>query len=227
MSNHQVLILCGGKGTRLSTVWNQPKILAPIGKRNYLQVIMDILKETGFCFEFTLATGYKSKEIESDFICNQKNIFIQREDQELGTGGALLSFMKNNQYKRFTVMNGDTLFNSSDLKAYFQKILHCSDNVIAVKEVKSNERYGSVETFKKLEIRKPRLKKNNDLVYAGLATFETRNIRDVIKRPISFEDVINKSEIPVSLVSKHILKNGFHDIGTPESLRKAEKWLKS
>ena len=68
----KVVILCGGKGTRLSEETRSiPKPMVKIGNKPILVHIMDIYKKYGF-HEFILATGYKSFIIENYFKKNKK-----------------------------------------------------------------------------------------------------------------------------------------------------------
>ena len=39
----EVLILCGGRGTRISKIWQSPKILTPIKETTYLDIMISFL----------------------------------------------------------------------------------------------------------------------------------------------------------------------------------------
>ena len=59
MNNIQVLILSGGKGTRLqSVVSDVPKPMAPISNKPFLFYMVEFLKAQGF-YKFCFLTGYK------------------------------------------------------------------------------------------------------------------------------------------------------------------------
>src|SRR6266550_6594155 len=92
--SHRVraFVLCGGLGTRLRGVLSdRPKSMALIGGVPFLQLLLQRLKSQGV-EEVVLATGYRAEQIE-DFFRNGEDLglrlFYSREDEPLGTGGAL------------------------------------------------------------------------------------------------------------------------------------------
>ena len=141
MSKQQLLILCGGKGTRLQSVWNKPKILAPVGTTTFLELLLTTLNELDLDLEVTLATGHLSKQIEKYLSKNfDPSIF---EKEELGTGGAVLNYLNHTGVKRLTIMNGDTLYWKLDLQTYFKNSADLNYNSIGV-AIQHNSRYGSI-----------------------------------------------------------------------------------
>ena len=59
-----VLILCGGLGTRFKDVRNDiPKALAPINGKPFIDLLLDDLVYQGFT-RIILATGYLSNQVE-------------------------------------------------------------------------------------------------------------------------------------------------------------------
>ena len=64
----KVVILCGGKGSRMSELTNDiPKPLVTIGDKPILWHIMKIYQQYGFN-DFILLLGYKGKEIKEYFM---------------------------------------------------------------------------------------------------------------------------------------------------------------
>ena len=60
-----VLILCGGQGTRFRAVMDDiPKVLAPISGKPFLNLLLDNLITQGFR-RIILATGYLGEQIET------------------------------------------------------------------------------------------------------------------------------------------------------------------
>lgn len=107
-----VLILAGGLGTRLRSVLPEgiPKPMATIRGKPFLEYLLDFWVSKGIS-EFVLSVGYRAEVIINYFGSDFKGrpIRYAREDQPLGTGGALLlatSSLKN----AFFVANGDTFF---------------------------------------------------------------------------------------------------------------------
>lgn len=110
--NVRVVILAGGKGTRLRPYTaNFPKPLVPVGDRPILDIVLGQLHKQGFK-KVTLALGHLSALIRS-YIAEQKrltdNLDIDYVTEEAPTGTAgSLSFIDDLD-DTFLVMNGDVL----------------------------------------------------------------------------------------------------------------------
>ena len=62
-SDIDVVILCGGLGTRLNSVLpNRPKALAPVGGRAFLDILIQELQRHGFK-RFILCVGFLNEQI--------------------------------------------------------------------------------------------------------------------------------------------------------------------
>ena len=119
--NTPVVIMAGGKGTRLKPFTNiLPKPLIPIHEKPVILHIINRFIEQGYN-HFYLTVNYKSKilkayfdELEPDF-----NIDFIDEIKPLGTVGSL-KFLKNKIKSEFVVINCDTIINSdfSDIIDY-------------------------------------------------------------------------------------------------------------
>lgn len=106
----QVVILAGGKGTRLRPLTYQtPKAMLTINGKPFLEYQLKLIRSYGFCDAIVLA-GYLGEQIMEYFGDGQKlgmNLQYVVEVHPLGTGGAL----KNGEdklEKEFLLMNGDT-----------------------------------------------------------------------------------------------------------------------
>lgn len=108
----QVVVLCGGFGTRLSTIVKDvPKPMAPIKNSPFLLYLYRYLKNNGYT-NFLFLTGYRSEVIE-EFFAGYEDVSFLRETQPLGTGGALLNaYNKRLLDETFLLVNGDTFFNT-------------------------------------------------------------------------------------------------------------------
>ncbi len=106
----QVIILAGGKGTRLRPfTTNFPKPLVPIDEMPILEIVLKQLKHYGFT-EVVLAVNHLAELIMAFFQHGEKlgmKVSYSVEDKVLGTAGpiALVDHLDEN----FMVMNGDTL----------------------------------------------------------------------------------------------------------------------
>lgn len=109
--NLPVVIMAGGKGTRLAPLTNvYPKPLIPIGEKTIAETIMD--KFVSYeCHDFYISVNYKADIIKNyfDFIDNQEyNIHYFQEDRPLGTAGSL-RLLKDKINSTFFVSNCDIL----------------------------------------------------------------------------------------------------------------------
>ncbi len=106
-----VVIMAGGKGTRLQPITNIiPKPLVPLGEKPIMQVIIDDFVNLGVS-KFYASVNYKSEMIEQFFdSIPERNYSIEyfKEDQPLGTAGSL-SLLKDKISTTFFVSNCDIL----------------------------------------------------------------------------------------------------------------------
>lgn len=114
LKNIDVVILCGGLGTRLQSILpDHPKILAPLGKHNLLDVTLEQFKDAG-ASRIILCVGHQKEKIKEYVEKNYPatgdlKIVLSEEATPLGTGGALRRALSLVQSDTFLVMNGDSL----------------------------------------------------------------------------------------------------------------------
>lgn len=103
-----VVVMAGGKGTRLSPLTHiVPKPLMPVGERTMLEKIMDTFAMHGFR-DFRVIVNYKKELIKSYFSeagCPHTVEFID-EEQYLGTAGGL-ALLKGRIHGTFLLTNCD------------------------------------------------------------------------------------------------------------------------
>ena len=142
-----VVILCGGLGTRLRPVLkNKPKAMAEIGNRPFLDLLIEYISSFGYK-RFVLCLGHKSNYIEN-YYKNKKDsleYFFSIERDPLGTAGAIKNaepLIKSNPFLGF---NGDS-FCPANLKNLLK--FHNSNKSIASIALVSKQEpgcYGSVK----------------------------------------------------------------------------------
>lgn len=109
-----VIILCGGLGTRLRSAFDGPKALAPVGDRSFLDLLFEFAGDQGIR-RFILCVGHKAEQIEARYRSDSsRTIVYSREETPLGTAGALKLCQRLRQSPVSIVMNGDS-FCSVDL----------------------------------------------------------------------------------------------------------------
>lgn len=224
-TKHSILVLCGGRGTRLSSVWGGPKILAPVGKVRFFDLLMSLLKPFEEKISITFATGYLSKDIET-VLMSQPNLEFIQESEALGTGGAVKNYLENFNTDRVTVINGDTLYSPYDLNKYLNKVFSTRLNLMGFTILQSNSRFGSIEKDNLfLEIKKTKSVKSNPEVFCGIVTLNRSELDLSLSYPFSLEDLISQSKIKKSSFIRVNFSNSFLDIGTPDGLSEAVNWL--
>jgi len=105
----KVLILAGGKGTRLLPLTKyHPKVLSSIHGKPFLHYLLKLYKK----YDVIMSIGHMKESIKS--WCKENDIWIEyaEEDEPMGHSGAILyarPFIGN--AKVFAVVNGDTYHN--------------------------------------------------------------------------------------------------------------------
>jgi len=113
MSKFEAIILCGGKGSRVSKFTKQiPKCLININGKPFLYYQLKLLKKNNIN-DVIISVGYLSEKVR-DYIKNNIdfiNIKIKDDGKRLlGTGGAVLKSI-NYLKKNFFIIYGDSYFN--------------------------------------------------------------------------------------------------------------------
>lgn len=139
----QAVILAGGFGTRLSHIVPQvPKPMAPVQDIPFLDYLYRQLLKNG-CDRFLLLTGYKAEVIE-EYFKTFHNVSFLREEQPLGTGGALLNALSQDLLEEeFLLVNGDTFFNADF--TLLSRCHHPDSITMALRFSEDISRYGLVE----------------------------------------------------------------------------------
>lgn len=117
-----VVLLCGGRGTRLGPLTAQvPKPLLPVNGRPFLLSLLLRLKGEGFR-RFILAAHYLSGRFEQ-FMAESQDLLPELElvvePEPLGTGGAVRHAVRAVRSSTFVALNGDTWVNQ-ELKAVLE-----------------------------------------------------------------------------------------------------------
>lgn len=145
--NLPVVIMAGGKGTRLKPITNViPKPLVPIGDKTILETILDQFEEIG-CTKFYMSVNYKA-DIMKYYLSqldHQYDIEFFQEDKPLGTIGSV-SLLKGKITTPFFVSNCDSI-NEQDYRDVYDYHVENHNDLTIVTMVKSfTIPYGVIET---------------------------------------------------------------------------------
>jgi dTDP-glucose pyrophosphorylase/CBS domain-containing protein len=133
--NVPVIIMAGGKGTRLKPLTHVlPKPLIPIRNKPIIDYIINHFRKYG-AKEFYLTLNYKSKILEAYFNESEEKIKYVTENSPLGTAGILYKF--RNKKKNFFISNCDTLIDIdlSDFYEFHKKNKNDFTIVVSSKEI--------------------------------------------------------------------------------------------
>jgi D-glycero-alpha-D-manno-heptose 1-phosphate guanylyltransferase len=142
----EAIVLAGGFGTRLaSVIQGMPKVLAPVGDRPFLELLLQRLRQKGI-ERVILSVGYLAGMIRERFgeRFGGLELAYAVEEEPLGTGGAVRRALAMAGSGAVFVLNGDTLVDL-DYAAMLARHLECGVAVsIAVAEAADCTRYGRV-----------------------------------------------------------------------------------
>jgi len=232
MNNIKAVMLVGGLGTRLrSVVSSTPKVLASIGERSFLELLIRQLRSQGIC-QLVMCTGYLADQIESRFGDGRifdVSIEYSKEEKPLGTAGALkLASCYLRDVPEFVVLNGDS-FLEVDFQSLiaFHRQLDGAIGTMAVLRVDNSSRYGTVHMDATCRIRGFSEKTGSEapgVVNGGIYVFNQSVLQYIPEGAASLErDVFPRLlEHGVYAQEQHGM---FIDIGTPADYARAQQLL--
>tara|TARA_B100001287_G_C22589178_1_gene484771 strand:+ start:147 stop:914 length:768 start_codon:yes stop_codon:yes gene_type:complete len=152
----KVIILAGGKGTRIKSVLGKiPKILAPINKKTFLDYLIVWIKSWDICAEkdIILSTGVGHNAVKEHCDINRYQIKCIEEKKPLGTFGAIINVARSNFANHYLIINGDTVFDANLKKIsniYFSSRDHKTPLIILKRNSldKKFNRYGGYKKIK-------------------------------------------------------------------------------
>lgn len=226
----EVLVLCGGQGTRLrSVVGDRPKGLADIAGRAFLDILVDALLAQGFR-RLVLCTGYGAEQIEQHFARRTgAELLFSVEQKPLGTGGALRHALHLVRADTFAVVNGDSFcrVEYADLFRLHQRTRAAASVVLTPATERTDVGFaevaadGRVVSFNEKQARAP-------LVNAGIYVLARQLIeRQPAGAAFSLERELLPQAIRAGTCYGHVVPGPLVDIGTPERYAAAQVSLKS
>ena len=230
MTNTDVVILCGGLGTRLkSVVADRPKPMAEVGSRPFLDILIGHLRRSGFR-RFILCTGHMSEAIEAYYHTAPSGveIVISREPGPLGTAGAVKNAQRHIRSDPFLVANGDS-FCDVDLVGFVESHLTktATFSMVVVQATDTLD-YGTVIVDADQRIvgfKEKADTRTTAYISAGLYLFSKAVLADI---PAGIKTSLEYDIFP-QLVGRQCYaftgRGPVLDIGTPERLRTARHIL--
>jgi D-glycero-alpha-D-manno-heptose 1-phosphate guanylyltransferase len=226
----RAFVLCGGAGTRLRPVLaDRPKSMALISGTPFLQLLLDRLRSQGVG-DVILGTGYMAEKIESSFGCGNKfalRIQYSREDEPLGTGGAL-KLAEPLISDPVLVLNGDSYVEWSLVPMLELLTAKDADMVVVLHAVADVARYGSValdNDGRITQFLEKGARGGPGLINAGVYLLRKQIVRHL---PAGTAISLEREVFPRLLdrgVYGLICKGLFIDIGIPDDFKRAQTLL--
>ena len=228
LNKTDIVILCGGIGSRLSTIVNdRPKPMAKINQHPFLDILIDHFAGFGLR-RFVLCTGHMSEVIQEYY--NKKSSALEfvfsNEQRPLGTAGCIKNAQKLIQSNSFFVANGDSFCPVNLFEFYNFHLSKHSLMTMAVTESEETENGGLVRfdnSQKIVSFEEKKIKSQKGYINSGIYLFQ-KNILSLIPEQ-------TKYSLEYNLFPKLTNQNSFAfispekliDIGTPERYRQAKR----
>ena len=224
----QVVILAGGRGTRLRPLTNDtPKPLLLINGRPFIQHLIEHLRSAGFKHILLLVGPYRTYFESALGTGAQFGVEIKyfSESKQSGTGTAIAR-ARDHLEQNFLLLNGDTLF-EFDIVDFVQRPIEGSCLVrIALVKLENGARYGTVQLSGDYVLNFYEKANNKGAIINAGAYLIDRNILEEIHAPpCSLESDILPALSKRLLVRGFIYPGQFIDIGIPEDLSRAQTIL--
>ena len=231
-SEIDVLILCGGYGSRLRPlISDRPKGMALIGGRPFLDILVDELLRNGFR-RIIFCVGHLKNQIINHFKSRRDADFMFSEETvPLGTGGAVENALSFVGSQSILILNGDSFcpVNYSELVQFH--IAKKSSATFVLTDPKERDDGGMVIINKrsKVQLFLEKVKNeqtSNGFINAGIYLLRVDSIRfKKIKLPFSLEYDLFPALTKAKPCYGFVINSQLVDIGTPERYFRANNKL--
>ena len=228
----EVIILCGGQGTRLrSVVHDIPKCLAPVAGRPFLGYMLDYLSVYPVD-HVVFSVGYLKEQVMS-FVGSHSWPFsydFAVEETPLGTGGGIRLALEKCRSERVFVLNGDTFFPLS-----LDAMPFAGPVTVALKPMKAFSRYGAVEVAggdtppgpqglgMTISAFREKAYCEEGLINAGVYAIDRSQLHlEALPERFSFEKDVLEPMAAARALQGWPVERYFIDIGIPEDYEKAQ-----
>ncbi len=233
------VILAGGFGTRIKAqLPDLPKPLAPIGDRPFLDWQLRFLQQQGIQ-RVVLATGYLADKV-AEYVQHSDlaplDVVCVAEPEPLGTGGGFVHAIQHcpadiqSQTQAWLVLNGDSLIVTD-----YHPLIAVLENpqiqgALLGVMVEDAARFGTLRVDHDNNLTQFAEKRTGaDVINSGVYLFRAETVDKFPQQlPLSFEyDVfpsLLQQAVPLRVA---VVEAPFLDIGTPETLRQAEQFMKA
>ncbi len=225
-SSVDVVVLCGGFGTRLQTALpGQQKTMAPLESGPFLDLVINSLTAQGFR-KFILCTGYQADAVEKYFSAKKgpARFLFSRETEPLGTAGAVKNARLLVTSDTLLVTNGDSFcdINYADFMEFHRKKGALMSLALVPPRLRTDGGYVRVDANNAIVSFNEKIYDRNSYLNAGVYLIHSAMLELIKKVPCSWEKDVFPERIHKGLFG-FIADTDLFDIGTPERLESFRK----
>jgi len=227
-SEIDVLVLCGGAGSRLRPlISDRPKGMALIGGLPFLDILVDYLLKQGFGRIIFCVGHLKEQIIERFKSRNDANFKFSEESVLLGTGGAVQNALSMVCSNPVLVLNGDSfcLFNFDELLKFHRTKASFATFVLTDPQERYDGGFVRIDGCKKVQSfleKKSNKHPYKGFINAGIYLLERESLAfSGLKPPFSLEYDVFPTLAKVNSCYGFVVESQLIDIGTPERYLKA------
>ena len=220
-------ILAGGLGTRLrGVIADRPKVLAPVGGRPFLALLLDQLADAGIR-KVVFLTRHRAEQVREAFgeTYDGMRLIYAEEPSPLGTAGAVRRALPLITGSRVLLLNGDSYCDVPVDEFYEQ---HCRQNAgasLALVQAPDTSRFGQIRLDgigRVIAFEEKGQARGRGWINAGVYLIERKVLAELsVNQPLSLEHEVLPVWVSRRLVYGMECGERFIDIGTPESYSKA------
>lgn len=223
-------ILAGGLGTRLAPLLpGQQKVMVKVRQHPFLEYILHQLSRAGFK-NVVICTCYLDEQVQGVFGDSYRNLSLSysNEKSPLGTAGAIRNALPRFNSQNVLVVNGDSFYDSNLQRFYDFHLEKRARGSILLTEVDDTSRYGKVDIDENGQItafEEKRARGGAGFINGGIYLFSRSLLPEIPENKI----VSLEKEMFPGWIGKDFYgfkgQGKFVDIGTSESLKKAEEFF--
>jgi len=230
----KVCIMCGGEGTRLRPLtFERPKPCIPIVNRPSIEHLVTHLSNLGFS-DIVITLGYLGTAIEEalgDGSLFNTTITYVREKTKLGTAGSVKNAQKYLDGQDFLVVGGDHVTDLNVLEFYRAHKTEKAAVTIGLISIDDPGEYGIAEIDVSYDIKRFKEKPAPGEIFSNLASTGmyvcSPDVFDHIPGGKKFDfarDLFPRMMSEGHSIKGWLARGNWTDVGSPQSLRHAERW---
>jgi len=229
LSSIDVLILCGGLGSRLSSfIPDRPKGLAPVGGKPFLDILVDDLLQQGFQRVIFCVGHLKEQIIERYQSRKDAEFLFSQEVTPLGTGGAIQNALPLIRSDLVLIINGDSIcpVNFAEFHQFHLEQLAMASLVLAMPEGRHDGGAVCLDASKQIQTftEKSKSTVGERFINAGIYLIQRNAIElQALALPFSLEYDVLPELVRTKSCFGFVVKSRLVDIGTPERYLRANR----